>query len=332
MPTRSDTVLSARRTTFRRNKSIRCTVKQNDRRLLVRQGDSHLVAPRKPAASALPRIGMSSIGRKPLRALTIGMLLICCLPLVATAEDNRDPTVGAAGWIDGIVLPGSELVGKPLDPVAPIIVRVVKATADGDSFRYDLQFHGMEPGKYNLAEWLLRKDGTATDDLPEISVEVVSLLPPGQIEPNALDQGILPWLGGYRKVATALVVLWLAGLVAMILWGSWKRNEEVVEEEPKVTLADMLQARLESASSKQMDPKSYAELERMLFAFWRKRLNLEELSVEAALADIHADQDAGPLMKQLELWMHSPNPDKDVDLAQLLLPYRSMPADAMDLG
>ena len=242
------------------------------------------------------------------------------------AQEERSPTVGAAGHIEQIVLPGTELVGKPLNQGDPIVVRVLKSFPHGDSFRYDLRFHGMEPGKYDLAKWLRRKDGTGTDDLPKISVEVTSLLPPGQIEPNELETGWIPALGGYRNVAIAIATLWGLGLLGLVFLGR-KKKQALIQSKKKITLADLLQSRIEKALGNQMKPEQYAELERMLFAFWQKRLGLADLPAHEAMAKIKNDKDAGPLMRQIEQWMHSPKPETNVDLPALLKPFRDLPAD-----
>ena len=73
-----------------------------------------------------------------------------------------------------------------------------------------------EPGDYDLAQFLRRKDGSATSDLPKIPVKVTTLLPAGQIEPTALTFRSLPWLGGYRLLMIALAVFWIAGLVWLL--------------------------------------------------------------------------------------------------------------------
>ena len=254
------------------------------------------------------------------------LIFSLCMTESTLAEEERSPTVGTAGFVEQIVLPGTELAGKPLEQGDPIVVRVLRSFPHGDSFRYDIRFHGMEPGKFDLAQWLRRKDGTSADDLPEISVEIMSLLPPGQIEPNELETGWIPSLGGYRNVAFAVGVLWVLVLLGLIFLGRKKKRVADTAVEP-VSLADLLQSRIEKAMENQMEPGQYAELERMLFAFWQKRLGLLELPTLDAMVRIKADSDAGPLMRQLEQWMHSPTPRSDVDLPNLLKPFRDLPAD-----
>ncbi len=246
------------------------------------------------------------------------------------AQDNRRPTVGAPGFIEQINLPGTELAAKPLtDDRTPIVVRIVKTFPHGDSFRYDIAFQGLEPGKYNLADYLIRKDGSSVDDLPEIEIEILSLLPPGQIEPNELESGLLPRLGGYKNLMIVMVIFWVLVLIGLVFLGR-KRKQKPVPVATETTLADLLKPRLELALKNKLDRQQFAELERMLFAFWRRQLKLESVSAEQAIAKIKTDAKAGPLMKQLERWIHSPQHDQQVSLAELLKPYESMSSELLD--
>ncbi|MEM7784082.1 MAG: hypothetical protein AAF623_12070 [Planctomycetota bacterium] len=253
-------------------------------------------------------------------------LIGMCWIVSASGQENRSPTVGVAGWIDQLVLPGSELATVPLVEGIPIVVRIREVFPHGDSFRYDLVFQGMEPGKYNLADYLRRKDGSPVGQLPEIPVEIRSLLPPGQIEPNALETGLLPRMGGYRVVMIAAIGIWSLVFLGLIFLGR-KKMVQIEQEEKALTLADLLKARIEHALENPQDQSQYAELERMLTAFWTKRLGLEEVSTHEAIVAIKSDAKAGPLMQQLELWMHSPNADRSVDLDQLVKPFQKLPAD-----
>jgi hypothetical protein len=73
-----------------------------------------------------------------------------------------------------------------------------------------------------------------------------------------------------------------------------------------------------------------AQLELGLVAYWRRKLGLEDRAPDEALALLHADDRAGPLLKSLELWLHAPGSHANVDLAALLEPYRDLPADALE--
>ncbi len=256
----------------------------------------------------------------------LGMLsLMLALADPAVAQNPR-PTVGAPGRIDQIILPGTELAAKPIVDQDPMVVRITGVFPHGDRFRYDLVFHGLEPGEYDLSEWLVRKDGSSKADLPAIPVEVRSLLPPGQVEPNALETGWLPRLGGYRNLMIAAIALWTLVLLGLIFLG--RTQPQVADPQPQpASLADLLQARLQAAAENRMPKQQYAELERMLFAYWRQRLQLDATDPAEAWKKIREHPQAGPLMQQLELWMHSPHPDRQVDLAELLQPFRNLPAD-----
>ncbi|MDG2015381.1 MAG: hypothetical protein P8J33_17880 [Pirellulaceae bacterium] len=234
-------------------------------------------------------------------------------------------SVGKAGYIKEIILPGSELIAKPLEQESEMVVRIIQAIPHGDSFRYEIQFHGLEPGSHDLGDWLERKDGSGSN-LPEIPIEILSLLPPGQVEPNALETGWLPRLGGYRNVLIGASVLW--GLVFLfLLFGGRKKDEIPEETEPQESLADLLKTRLDAVQNDEMPKEQYAELERMLLAFWRRRLGLESADTAEALRTIHENPEAGPLMKQLEQWIHNPESDKHTNLSVLLEPLRSIPAN-----
>lgn len=297
-----------------------------DRRHLIDPPPRHRKLPGHLAPASLRLEAAATKNTARIRQFILALILVGAIS-TSTRAQNDSPTVGAPGRIDQIILSGSELQAKPIVDQAPMVVRVVKVFPHGDSFRYDLVFHGLEPGRYDLSRWLVRKDGSSTDDLPEIPVEIKSLLPPGQIEPNELETGWFPRLGGYRNVMIAAIVLWTAVLLGLIFMGRKKPEQEQAAEK-SLTLADLLQPRLKAAANNEMSKEQYAELERMLFAFWRQRLNIQSDDAATALAAIHEDAQAGPLMRQLEQWMHSPHPDKDVDLPKLLEPYRNLPADS----
>src|SRR5919199_1044228 len=115
-------------------------------------------------------------------ALLAGALL---LPGSARAEDQRRATVGMPARIDQVVMPGPELVARPLDdPRAPVVLRVVNTYPHGTAFRYDLVYYGLEPGTFDLRGYRRRKDGSSTAGLPPLKVTIEPLLPPGQVVPN----------------------------------------------------------------------------------------------------------------------------------------------------
>lgn len=95
------------------------------------------------------------------------------------------------------------------------------------------------------------------------------------------------------------------------------------------TLADRLRPTVEAAVAGKLSEKELAELERTLFAFWRERLNLNDVPSVEAMRRLLDHPQAGNLLRQLEVWLHQPGPSKDVDVAALLAPYGDLPPDAL---
>ena len=104
------------------------------------------------------------------------------------------------------------------------------------------------------------------------------------------------------------MMVWFAVLVGLVFIGRSRKKKHVAEDQT-ISLAELLKAKLQSAAANELEPGQYAELERVLFGMWRRRLNLEEVTAAQAMQTIRADKNAGPLMRQLETWIHSPNRD-----------------------
>jgi hypothetical protein len=247
----------------------------------------------------------------------------------------KETTVGMPGRLEGVVLPGPELEAKPYDDrKRPVVIQALTAYPHGTAFRYDIEFYGLDPGTYNLADYLRRKDGSPTKDLPPLTVQVNPIRPPGQVEPNelAIDDG--PRVGGYRVLLLVGGVVWVLGLLAIVGWmlrPLFRSQRALVEARP-VSLADRLRPLVEGAIAGKLSQPELAGLERTLLAFWRKRLNLEAAEPAEAMRRLRKHPDAGPLLAQLETWLHRPGPHEPVDVAALLRPYRDLPPDAADLS
>ena len=250
------------------------------------------------------------------------------------SSDSRNlptATVGMPGTIDGIVLPGSELeVKRREDRDAPIVLRIVATYPHGTAHRYDMIYYGLEPGRHDLKEYLRRADGSTIDDVPALPVEVVSVLPAGQIQPNMLRAERAPRLGGYRTALFVLGGVWIVGLLAIVLTRRSKRRREALAARRPVTLAERLRPLVEAAREGRLDEHQKGELERMLLAYWRRRLNLYDLKPADAVAQLREHEQAGPLIRQLESWLHAPGRADSVDIGELLEPYQDISLDEAD--
>jgi len=110
------------------------------------------------------------------------MAFLLLIPVQEKAADTpkdflATATVGVPVTVSDVILPGSELVAKPIENDPPMIVQVLDSIQHGDSFRYQFRFSGLEPGTYDLGDWLIRKDGTETGELGSVPIEIHSLLP-----------------------------------------------------------------------------------------------------------------------------------------------------------
>ncbi len=255
-------------------------------------------------------------------------LLVLASSLAAQARNERAAKVGMRAYIEQLVLPGSELTIGALQREDPIALRIVKVWPHGSTFRYDLEWTGLEPGAHDLRKWLVRKDGGSADDLPSIPVEVTGVLAANVREPSEPEPVPAPELGGYSALQIAFGVLWGGGLLAILFVGR-KRKVRAVAPPAAPTLADRLRPLVEAVAQNRADTAAKAELERMLVSFWRLRLGLRDERAHEAIAAIRRHPEAGELLRTVELWLHAPNPPQDLDLGRLLAPYRHVTADSL---
>lgn len=233
-------------------------------------------------------------------------------------------SVGMTGRLEQLVLPGTRLQAKPLADDTPMVVRIAEVNPHGELMRYTIEYWGMEPGRYDLGDFVQREDGSTTDDLPRIPVEIESVMVVDNGHLNTLEKTAVPWIGGYRMLLILGGILWLLGSCAIfLLWRKPKPKPITGKESgPPLTWADKLLPLLEKSKQGHLSPAEQASVERLLVAFWRDRLKLNQLPAAEALQRIKEDEQAGQLLNQLENWLHSPNPDHSVDLPQLLKPYQ----------
>ena len=274
--------------------------------------------------------------RRLLLRFTVCVMLATCLILAGdltelrAEESTRTATVGRSVRIEQVFLPGTKLVVRPQIDGGPIVLRILESFSHGDGFRYDLEYYGLEPGTYDLTEFLQATDGTTAEGLPEINVVITPVLPPGQVEPNALRYESVRGLGGYRRRMTIVAVAWVLGLLLLLFVGRRRRGDNVKELTANLSLADRLRPMVTAAIAGQLPKPQIAELEMMLVAYWRRRLNLEDSDAATVIPTLRQDAEAGPLLKQLEAWLHQPERGVDIDITSLLEPYRHLPEDALE--
>lgn len=240
-------------------------------------------------------------------------------------------SVGYPVRIDQLLLPGSKLISRPLESrEAPLVIRVLDGFAHGDGYRYDLEVTGLDPGRHNLCAGLVREDGTSSADLPPVWIEITSQLPPGQVKPHELAPAPPAVSGLYTGLLIAAGGLWLLGLAGILFWGRGKEYQ-LSRQRREVTVADRLRPLLEQAAQGELTGTDRAALERVLLAFWRKKLRLESLSPAELYPQLLRQPEANQLLGQLERWLHAPAGDQEVDWQELLAPYRAMNLSELEL-
>ncbi len=255
--------------------------------------------------------------------LAVADSLAADAPAIVRPAPDELP-VGRVGELE-VILPGTELRAVPLREQRPdIVLRVKKTIVHGDRYRYVLSYYGLAPGEFDLTAYLQRVDGSTTTDLPRLPVRIAATLPPGKLALNPLASRHVGGLGGYRLAMAAILAIWLAGGLGFA-WSWWRRRQNIVHAAsmtPRKTIAERLEPLVRQASQGNLSTANQAKLERLLIAFWTKRLGLTNLSPSAAIGQLREHEEAGRLLAQLERWLHRPQAECEVDMAQLLRPYQ----------
>ena len=72
------------------------------------------------------------------------------------------------------------------------------------------------------------------------------------------------------------------------------------------SLIEQLQPLIERAASGHLDNQEKARLEKMILGYWAQRLQLKETTAKEQLATLLQHPQAGPSIRTLEQWLHSP--------------------------
>jgi len=273
-----------------------------------------------------------------------GLLLLLCvwciglgreagaMQLREGSSDILGVPVGVPDWKRDLVIEGSEVELAPADNATPMVLRIAEVYPHGSAFRYDIEYYGLEAGTFNLLDFLRRKDGSSLQGTAQIPVVIESNLPAETIRPNALESGAVPSVGGYTLRMTLFGVLWILGLLA--IWGVGRKrspSSPATASRPP-SLAERLRPLVEQGLAGNLSAEDGAQLELTLITFWRRKLGLHHHSSAGALQQLKAHEEAGPLLRQLEIWLHSPDKSEQVDPAELLAPYQHLELDEFELA
>ena len=253
------------------------------------------------------------------------------LPLFAGPGTNGVPArnIGLEGDVT-LTLPRNDYRPRPLDDRTELILRIESVTGTNGQFAYDFHYIGFEAGAYNLADFLIRPDGSRPDEIGNHRLQVQALLPDdhnGQL--NAYVPRLFPFIGGYRAFLAVLAAVWVGGIVVFVMRSRKKRTVEAVAvAEVGPSLAERLRPLVEAAAVGKLTTDGQAQLERLLTSYWREKLALPELRMAEALIRLKAHAEAGELLRALERWLHRPGGVSASEVTRLLEPYRLVAAGA----
>jgi len=253
------------------------------------------------------------------------VILWALLSVKSLAEDVPTQRVGLPLVIEDQYLPGKLLEPVPRrDREPPLVVRILETKPAKDGYRYTFEVQGLDPGRYNLGEYLRENAAETGHSAHEVPVVIVTDLPPGLPRPSELENKPVPEVGGYRTLLKVLGGVWIVGLVAFIYSFRKKKPEEVVEDAPP-GLAERLKPLVEKAAAEDLSSDEQAHLERYIIGHWRKRLpEVSGLEAADALSRLRKHPEASPLILKLEEWLHAPDYEiSSEEIDQLLEPYRS---------
>ncbi len=245
--------------------------------------------------------------------------LLAISSLMAEIPSQR---VGLPLKIREIYIPGGEVKAKARrDSKPPLSVRILEVKPAKDGSRYDFEIQGLDPGQYDLADFLEAPEGTK---IPEIALEITTTLPPGLVRPHEISQGKLPELGGYRRMMILLGSLWVAGLIAILFWRKKKPTTGEDGNAVPIALSERLRPLIDQAAMGNLSSDDRAKLERLVFGHWRERRpEIAALSPAEAMAKLRTDSEASPLILALERWLHSrESTASGADIGKLLAPYK----------
>ena len=253
------------------------------------------------------------------------LIVVCLIGILcnATTAAARPISVGVEGRLD-IVVKGPELVARPVDDRAVMVVRIASKSREGDFFRYDLRYIANEEGRHDLRDYLIRANGAPVSDLPPLMVVVHSVLPSGHKgELVARKPQRFPFMGGYTLLVVLGVITW-AGIPLFLYLRRRNRKRSAPMHEPVTGNSMLGELRVLVQQVLQNSTLSVADkvkLETLLRNYWRQKLELEEFDMSHTLDELKAHPEAGALLHRLEEWLYRPPTGREMNIAAILAPY-----------
>jgi hypothetical protein len=230
-------------------------------------------------------------------------LFILLLLLISLAAQEKSGDVGLTKKLN-VTFPGEKLMAAKVDDKSRAMVRILTAQKSGDGYKYEMEFIGLEPGEYNLIDYL-RTENDEPLTFKKHQIEVGTSLAVGfdgeLLDYQKTSRNLIPW---YKKINYAVMAIWALLLPVIILYGRKKKKaDEIVVEEEK-SINEKIRGLLSSmgnSSSKEL----WQKVESLIFQHWCEKKNLQGMPMHEAIIKLKEDDEAGPFILKLEKGIHS---------------------------
>lgn len=206
-----------------------------------------------------------------------------------------------------------------------VSVRIAKVTPSGEASIYDVRYIVNRAGTFDLKDYLSGEDGASLAGLPsfkfqgdpKLSKQLEARIQ--ETEQMSVDVGV-----HYHATLAALAVAWILCLLPLIFAGRTRKQAPEVAVLPQETFTQFLQGCVLEIEAGTLDTEGMAKLEMQLLEHWRGQLALDRAPMTGLLWAIDRDPAAGPVLRQLQDWLHNPSSKTSpLSVATALKPYAS---------
>lgn len=189
-------------------------------------------------------------------------------------------------------------------------VRIAKATEQAGARVYDVRYIVNREGTFDLRDYLTAEDGSPLDGLPSFQFHGDPKLSKHLDTRIQETEEVTIEVGGhYYATLIGLGVVWIVWLLLLIFYKRAKPPQAAAPPPPEPTLAELLRAYLAQLEADTLDAAAKAKLEMLLLRRWREEVAESEKSMSTALDAIGRNEKNGESLRQLERWLHHPNPN-----------------------
>lgn len=211
-----------------------------------------------------------------------------------------------------------------------VIIRIAEESSLGNgNYFYKIAVIPNKPGTYNLKNYLAPMRATPNAKVPSREFTAVSVLSDAEKVNTSLDATFkpkAPFLNEYDYWFWGVPFFWLLMWIPIMLIGRKRKASQAVTHLVKISMAEQLAPLVNQAAIGKLNRIGKAKLELLLLAYWKKQLCQPGVPMSEAMQVLRNHPEAGALINAVEQWLHRPAGTYEVDVEQLLAPYRNLPA------